>query len=69
MLWIRIRIELALLDPTPIPYWECGSGSRNEEINKKPISSLSSGFCTNVPVLRNVLCSIAYTEYIFQVKS
>jgi hypothetical protein len=30
-----IRIDLALLDLDPDPYWVCGSGSRNKEIDKK----------------------------------
>ncbi len=31
MLWIRnrLRIHLAVLNPDPDPYWECGSGSRS----------------------------------------
>jgi hypothetical protein len=29
---IRIRIDLALLDPDP--YWKCESGSRSKKINK-----------------------------------
>jgi hypothetical protein len=43
---IRIRIDLALLDPDL--YWECGSGSRSKEIKyqKNLISSLSKWFCT-----------------------
>jgi hypothetical protein len=32
VLWIRIHNDLALLDP--VPYWECGYGSRNKEIDK-----------------------------------
>jgi len=32
---IRIRIELAVMDPDLDPYWECGSGSRSiDQINK-----------------------------------
>jgi hypothetical protein len=36
VLWIRIRIDLAVLDPNPDPYWECesGTGSRRMEINQ-----------------------------------
>jgi hypothetical protein len=30
VLWIRIRINLALL--VPDPYWECGSRSRNRKM-------------------------------------
>ncbi len=32
LLWIRIRIHLAVLDPDP--YWECGSGSMEMDPNK-----------------------------------
>jgi len=30
---IRIRIELAVMDPDLDPYWECGSGSRSMNID------------------------------------
>jgi hypothetical protein len=33
LLWSRIRIHLAVLDPDPC--WECGSGSRSMEILTK----------------------------------
>jgi hypothetical protein len=34
VLWIRIHLDLAVLDPDP--YWECvpGSGSRSKEIDQ-----------------------------------
>jgi hypothetical protein len=36
VLWIHIliRINLAVLDPDPDRYWECGSGSRSMEIGQ-----------------------------------
>ena len=34
VLWIRIHIDLALLDPDLDPFWECGSGSRSKEIDQ-----------------------------------
>jgi hypothetical protein len=54
VLWIRIRIDLALLNPDPAPYWECGSGSgsRSKEQGKlptltnKPVLQHFKGFCT-----------------------
>ncbi len=33
VLWIRIRINLAVLDPDP--YWECGSGYKSMKIDQQ----------------------------------
>jgi hypothetical protein len=51
LLWIGIRIDFALLDLDPDPYWECESvfGSRNKEIDQNLqmslIYCLSKRFC------------------------
>jgi hypothetical protein len=34
VLWIRNRIDSAVLDPEPDPYAECGSRSRSMEITQ-----------------------------------
>jgi hypothetical protein len=40
VVWIRIRIDLALLDPDP--YWEGRSGSSSKEINQNILENLIS---------------------------
>jgi hypothetical protein len=50
-LWIRIRFDLAVLDPDL--YWEYGSGSRSMEIDYL-VSCCSKG------LLHLQICSFAY---------
>ncbi len=56
MLWIRICIDLALLDP--VPYWECGSGYRARESTKiyKYFQHFPKDVCTYV----STVCIMTY---------
>ncbi len=47
---IRIRIDLAVLDPDP--YWECGFGSRSMEIDRSKQRNLVSGLSKSFLDLR-----------------
>jgi hypothetical protein len=56
LLWIRIRIHVAVLDPDPELYWECGSrGPRSMKIDKNLQISLFSCFCTFVGTFFDLL--------------
>jgi len=67
MLWIRIRIDLAVLDPDP--YWECGSGSRSMDIDKDlPIHLVSFLSKRLLYLRRQVFGTIDYFKCIFHVR-
>ncbi len=66
-------LDLAVLDPDPVPYWESGfrSGSRSIE-NDQNDQIGNSGFCLSKRLLyrrrRYVFGLIIYFAYIFHVK-
>jgi hypothetical protein len=60
VLWIRIRIDLAVVDLDPDPYWECGY--RSMEIDKNLVNknlffclSKQKGVCTFVVMYFDLL--------------
>jgi hypothetical protein len=50
VLWIRICIDFAVLDPDPD--WECGSGSRSMEIDENILINFVSYFSKMLLYLR-----------------
>ncbi len=48
----RERIELAVLDPDPDQYWECGSGSIGIEIGQNLQKNLASSLLKRLMYLR-----------------
>jgi hypothetical protein len=50
VLWIRIRIHLAVLDPDS--YWECGSGSRSMKYDQNLLINLVSCLSKRLLYLR-----------------
>jgi hypothetical protein len=63
VLWIRIRIDLAVLNPDP--YWECGSGFKSMEIDQNEQINLIfmpfiKAYCTFVGMFFDLLPILTY---------